>query len=171
MKKYFLILFLFCKISYAMTAGEPITVPYVDLPKYMGTWYEIARFPQRFEKNCTAVTATYQVRLDGDVDVVNQCHLGTINGKLKKSRAKAWVVNKETNAKLKVQFFWPFAGKYWVIDLDENYEYAVVGHPNRKYLWVLYRHPHMPDELYSQITQRIREKGYDLTLLEKTIQP
>lgn len=157
--------------SFAADLGELQTVNHVDLNKYMGKWYEIARLPNWFEKNCTAVTATYNLRDDGKVDVINACHLKTVDGKFKQSKGKAWVVDKTTNAKLKVSFFWPFAGKYWIIDLGSNYEYAVVGHPNRDYLWILSRQPHMSDELYNQLITRIQAQGYDLTSLEKTIQP
>lgn len=171
MKKYIFPLLMVFSSSFAADKGELETVSYVDLNKYMGRWYEIARLPNRFEKNCTAVIATYTLREDGKVDVINACHVNTIEGKFKQSKGKAWVVNKTTNAKLKVRFFWPFSGKYWIIDLGTNYEYAVVGHPNRDYLWILSRQPHMSDELYHQLIERIKAKGYDLTTLEKTIQP
>jgi apolipoprotein D and lipocalin family protein len=161
---------MFTSISSASTK-ELTTVSHVDVQKYMGTWYEIASFPQRFQKGCTASKATYTLRSDGDVDVLNECRLNSMDGKLKQARAKAWVVDSTTNSKLKVRFFWPFTGKYWIIDLGEKYDYAVVGHPNRKYLWILSRTPKMSDELYNSILTRIQEKGYDLTPLQKTLQP
>ena len=89
---------------------------------------------------------------------------------MKVANGKAWVTDKSTNAKLKVSFFWPFSGKYWIIDLADDYSYAVVGHPNRKYLWILSRTPQMDKELYEQILQRIKAKGFDTTLLQVTRQ-
>jgi apolipoprotein D and lipocalin family protein len=171
-QKYLCVLFMVVIPGMSFAAeNELITVPYVDVQKYMGTWYEISSFPQRFQKGCTASKATYTMREDEDIDVLNECRLNTIDGKLKQARAKAWVINKNTNAKLKVRFFWPFTGKYWIIDLGEKYDYAVVGHPNRKYLWILSRTPKMSDELYNSILTRIQKKGYDLSPLQKTTQP
>jgi apolipoprotein D and lipocalin family protein len=147
------------------------TVPKVDLDRYLGTWYEIATIPQRFQKGCTGVTATYSLRPDGKIDVFNQCHKDSLNGKHKQVHGRAWVVDKETNAKLKVQFFWPFSGAYWIIELDSNYQYAVVGHPNRNYLWILCRTPQMDEGLYGNLLKRLQEvHGYDLSMLKKTPQ-
>lgn len=171
MKRYLLALFMLPLINMCTAAEKELsTVAHVDLQKYMGTWYEIASFPQRFQKGCTASKATYSLRDDGTVDVLNECNLHTVDGKLKQAHAKAWVVDNHTNAKLKVRFFWPFTGKYWIIDLGEKYDYAVVGHPNRKYLWILSRAPNMSDELYNEILTRIQDKGYDLSPLKKTLQ-
>jgi len=162
-----------------LTAGQVVaelpalqTVPKVDLNRYLGTWYEIATIPQRFQKGCTGVTATYSLRPDGKIDVLNQCYKDSLNGKHKQVHGKAWVVDKETNAKLKVQFFWPFSGAYWVIELDSvGYQYAVVGHPNRNYLWILCRTPKMDEGLYGDLLRRLQEvHGYDLSNLKKTPQ-
>lgn len=148
------------------------TVPKVDLERYLGTWYEIATIPQRFQKGCTAVTATYSLRPDGDIRVVNACRKDSLEGKPKSITGKAWVVDKDTNAKLKVRFFWPFSGDYWIIDLDTlSYQYAVVGHPNRQYLWILCRQPRMDEELYQSLLARIADQGYDLSRIKLTPQP
>jgi apolipoprotein D and lipocalin family protein len=146
-------------------------VPYVDLGRYIGTWYEIATIPQRFQKDCVAVTATYTLRDDGTIAVLNKCRKRTLDGELKEANGKAWVVDKKTNAKLKVRFFWPFKGDYWIIELDADYQYAVVGHPGRKYLWILCRTPQMEEPLYQDLLQRIANKGYDLSLIKRTLQP
>ncbi|PZX60183.1 apolipoprotein D and lipocalin family protein [Algoriphagus ratkowskyi] len=145
------------------------TVPYVDLDKYAGDWYEIASFPQSFQKGCTYTKATYSANEDGTIKVVNSCYLPE-KGSTKTSTAKAWVEDGSGNAKLKVQFFWPFKGKYWIIDLAKDYSYAVVGHPNRKYLWILSRTPEMDAKLYSYIIERAEDKGFDLSKLVKTVQ-
>ena len=143
------------------------TVAHVDLSKYMGTWYEISRYTQSFEKGLVAVTATYSILPDGKVRVLNQGHKQTVDGKLKTAIGKARVADTVTNAKLKVTFFWPFSGNYWIIDLGKNYEYAVVGDPTRKYLWVLSRTPVMDESVYNGILERIKAKGYDVSKLEK----
>ncbi len=158
--------------SLALNDLPPLqTVPKVDLDRYTGTWYEIASFPQRFEKGCVASTATYSLRNDGKVSVLNQCRNETLDGKLRSARGTAWVVDKRTNAKLKVCFFWPFSGDYWIIDLGSNYEYAVVGHPKRTYLWILSRKPQMDSNIYENILQRLKAQQYNISLLKKTLQP
>lgn len=137
-------------------------VPSVDLERYAGTWYEIARYPNRFQpEDCVATTATYELREDGKISVINRCRKGSAEGPVKSVNGKAWVVDPETNARIKVQFFWPFSGDYWIIQLGEQYEYAVVGHPDRKYLWILSRTPEMQPELYERILVRLEQQGYD----------
>ncbi len=148
------------------------TVPRVDLERYLGTWYEIATIPQGFQKGCTAVTATYSLRPDGKIKVVNACRRDSLSGKPRSVTGKAWVVEKKSNGKLKVQFFWPFSGDYWIIELDSiDYSYAVVGHPNRKYLWILCRESRMEEALYNELLGRIAGHGYDLSLIKRTPQP
>jgi len=136
-------------------------VPHVELERYLGTWYEIARYPNRFQKDCFATTATYDLRDDGTISVINRCRKGAPDGPEKVARGKAWVVDPETNARIKVQFFWPFSGDYWIIQLGEQYEYAVVGHPERTYLWILSRTPRMESATYARILARLRQQGYD----------
>ena len=153
--------------------GEPPpleTVAAVDLGRYVGTWYEIAAFPQRFQAGCTGTTATYTLRDDGDIDVLNRCFIGSLSGEEDVSQGVARVVNSETNAELEVSFFRPFWGDYWIIDLDPEYRYAVVGAPGRDYLWILSRTPTMEEAVYEGILDRILEKDYSLDRLEKTIQ-
>jgi len=144
---------------------------YVDLNKYLGTWYEIARYPNRFQEGCVGTSATYTLLPNGKIGVLNQCRKGTLDGEMSSAIGKAWVVDKETNAKLKVSFFWPFSGDYWIIDLGKNYEYAVVGHPGRKYLWILSRKPEMDQMTCDRILKKLREQSYDVGKLMKTLQP
>jgi len=146
------------------------TVEYVDIPKYMGAWYEIAKFPQWFERGLVGVTANYTLLPNGKVRVINSGYKNDFSGKLKTARGKAWVVDKKTNAKLKVSFFWPFAGDYWILELGKEYEYAVVGDNSRKYLWILARTPQIDEALYSDLLKRISEKGFDTSKLEKNPQ-
>ncbi len=147
------------------------TVPRVDLGRYVGTWYEIASFPQRFQRGCTATTATYTLREDGQVDVVNRCREGSPDGPEKVARGRARVVDPSTQAKLEVSFFRPFWGDYWIIDLGADYGYAVVGHPGRDYLWILSRTPTMDPERYASLVQRLKAQGYETERLQKTTQP
>jgi apolipoprotein D and lipocalin family protein len=147
------------------------TVSGVDLNRYMGKWHEISSFPQWFQRGCVASSATYALRKDGDVDVFNQCRDKTLDGKLRTAKGKAWVVDNRSNAKLKVRFFWPFSGDYWIIDLDSNYQYAVVGHPKRNYLWILSRSPRMDPAVYEGILERLKKQHYDISKLNKTLQP
>lgn len=147
--------------------AELTTVPYVDVDRYLGKWYEIASFPQRFQKGCNCTTAEYYLHPDGYIKVENKC---LKDGKLKVATAKAKIKDTVTNAKLSVQFFWPFSGKYWIIDLADDYSYAVVGHPNREYLWILARSPKMDDQTYQGILNRVQQKGFDLSKLSSTNQ-
>jgi apolipoprotein D and lipocalin family protein len=171
---YFIILTALLATSMTNSQTKPLqVVPHVDVTKYLGKWYEIATIPMRFQKGCTGVTATYTLRPDGDIKVLNECRKDSLNGKYKSITGKAWVVDATTNAKLKVRFFWPFSGAYWIIELDSlNYQYAVVGHPNRGYLWILSRTPQMPDSLYNDLLQRlVNVHGYDISKLKRTPQP
>jgi apolipoprotein D and lipocalin family protein len=148
------------------------TVAKVDIELYMGGWYEIANYPQSFQKGCTGTTANYSLRDDGEVDVVNRCFLQSLQGEEKVARGRARVVNEATNAELEVSFFRPFWGDYWVVELDEKYRYAVVGHPGRDYLWILSRTPQMDPSTYDGIIARLKENHrYDPSRLVKTLQP
>jgi apolipoprotein D and lipocalin family protein len=142
-------------------------VPHVELEKYLGKWYEIAHLPAKFQEGCNETTATYTLSKDGSISVLNQC---IKDGKMKQAKGKAKVVDKNSNAKLKVTFFWPFYGDYWIIKLGNNYDYSVVGTPNRKYLWILSRTPKMDYKLYSQLIEFANSKGFDVARLIKTIQ-
>jgi apolipoprotein D and lipocalin family protein len=166
----FIYTFLFL-LMMKITQSQPLeTVKYVDLNKYMGKWYEIASFPQRFQKGCTCSTAEYELTDKGYVSVINSCRLKSSNGKLKRARAKAYVVEGSNNAKLKVQFFWFFKGDYWIIDLADDYSYAVVGNESRKYLWILCRTTKMDKPVYNSIVERCKSKGFDITKLQITNQ-
>lgn len=142
----------------------------VDLNSYTGQWYEIARYEHRFQKGCVGSKATYSLRDDGQITVVNECFDKSFSGKIRSVKGKAWVVDKESNAKLKVSFFWPFSGDYWIIDLGKDYEYAVVGHPARKYLWILSRTPEMDKNVYNKILSRLEKQDYDTAKLLKSAQ-
>jgi apolipoprotein D and lipocalin family protein len=162
----------FALVTTSRAADKPLeVVESVDLDRYLGLWYEIASYPAWFQKNCTAVTANYSLRDDGRITVVNSCRKGALDGKPKQSKGRAKVVDTTTNAKLKVSFFGPFWGDYWIIDLDPDYQWAVVGVPSRKYLWILSRTPQMDEAFYDEIVARLPAKGYDPKGLNRTLQP
>ena len=150
--------------------GPLVTVPSVDLNRYLGKWYEIASYPAWFQKGCTGSTADYALLPDGRIRVINRCFKKSLDGPLKESKGKAEVVDTTNNAKLKVWFFWPFKGDYWIIDLDTDYQWAVVGMPSRKYLWILSRTPAMDDAVYQGILERLVDQGYDPAKLNLTPQ-
>lgn len=139
------------------------TVPALDLQRYAGTWYEIARLPNSFEKNLDCITATYTIRPDGRVTVENKGVKA--DGRVSRVRGVAWVPNSQEPAKLKVRFFWPFAGKYWVIYIDQDYRYALVGEPKRKYFWILSRTPIVDPAVYEKLVSVATEKGFDTAKL------
>ncbi len=149
-----------------------VTVDQVDLDRYLGKWYEIAKYPNRFQRGCDEATAEYAKLPSGDIEVHNTCRkVG--NQQLKDILGVAKVVDRETNAKLKVTFLpkwlrWTGIGfgKYWVIALEPNYEYAVVSEPSRKFLWILSRTPSLKRTTYEQILEKIKEQQLDVTKLE-----
>ncbi|MCC6817409.1 MAG: lipocalin family protein [Bacteroidia bacterium] len=146
------------------------TVESVDLEKYAGKWYEIASYPQSFQKGCHCTSAEYTPTDKGYIIVENRCIKDSINGKESYIKGKAFVQKNSGNAKLKVQFFWPFKGAYWIIDLASDYSYAVVSHPNKKYLWILSRTPKMDEVIYQKILTNLKALNFDLDKIELTAQ-
>lgn len=142
-------------------------VSFVELDRYLGKWYEISSYPAWFAEDCTATTAEYTLLSDGKIQVLNRCRKGSLDGPPDESKGTAEIADTGTNAKLKVTFFWPFKGDYWIIDLDPDYRWAVVGEPSRKYLWILSRTPTMDEGLYQDIVSRLPEKGYDPSKLKR----
>jgi apolipoprotein D and lipocalin family protein len=161
-----------CTPSTTQRLGLPPleTVAQVELSRYLGTWYEIANFPQSFQRGCTATTATYSLRADGDIDVLNRCRKDSLNGEEKSALGRARVVDRVSNAKLEVSFFRPFWGDYWIINLAPDYSYAVVGHPDRDYLWILARTPTIDETTYQAILTRLKAQGYETSRLVRTLQ-
>jgi apolipoprotein D and lipocalin family protein len=143
------------------------TVEKVDLERYMGRWYEIASFPNWFQNECYCTMAEYELRED-HVSVRNSCRKGSSHGKLDAATGKAYPVSGSNNSRLKVQFFWPFKGDYWVLALDDDYQYAMVGHPSKQYLWILSRTPTMTDHVYRTLVERAVQKGYDISRIKRT---
>ena len=160
------IMFLFTACS---SKNPPLqTVEKVDLERYLGTWYEIARYEHFFEKDCKNVSANYSIMDEETIKVINKCTKIQTNEK-NEAMGRAYAID-ETNSKLKVSFFRPFYGDYWVLILDENYEYAVVGTPNREYLWILARDKKLPLKIQNDILEKLPSLGFDISKLLWTMQ-
>ena len=141
----------------------------VDLRRYLGRWYEIARYEQSFQKGCEGVTADYALRPDGNIEVVNRCRKP--GGETSEARGRAKVVDTVTNAKLKVSFFGPFYGDYWVLDHADDYTWSIVGEPSGRYLWILSREAVPAEAEVKQLIDHARDLGYDTSMLLRTEQP
>jgi apolipoprotein D and lipocalin family protein len=159
----------------AFGADEPLeTVSHIDLTHYQGKWFEIARLPLSWENKCASdVTATYTHRPDGKIDVLNSCKKS--DGKMTQSKGTAKTASKkdDSNSKLKVTFFWPFSGDYWIIDLDPDYRWALVGNPSRKNLWILSRTPSLDHETVDKLLAKGKGLGFDISriIMTKQSQP
>ncbi len=160
---------IFLIIGCSASSYPPLdVVDKVDIQKYIGKWYEIARLPFSQQEGCSCTTAEYEIIDLTTLRVINKC---IKEGELDDANGKAFVVEGSNNAKLRVQFFWPFRGDYWVIELDEeNYQYAVVGTPSRKYMWILSRSPKMDGQIYNTLIEKSKAKGFDVSKLIKTQQ-
>jgi apolipoprotein D and lipocalin family protein len=138
------------------------TVEKVDIEKYTGQWYEIARLPNSFEKNLECVTANYSVKKNGKIEVLNKGYSSENKSEFKTARGTAWVPDPQFPGQLKVSFFWPFAGDYYIISLDEDYKYVLVGDPSRKYLWILSRTKILDSAVYSKLLEIARQNGFEI---------
>ena len=160
-------------LALAACTDMPVGNPHVPQPakavvleRYLGTWYELARYENRFEKGCEAVTAHYSQLEDGLVGVLNSCHQDSVGGEVRRADGKAKIISDSGNAKLKVSFFGPFyVGDYWVLDRADDYSWSIVGEPSGKYLWLLSRTPHMSDKKFTALKARAAALGYDTSLL------
>ncbi|MGQ7871240.1 lipocalin family protein [Sunxiuqinia sp. sy24] len=146
------------------------TVQQLDLERYLGTWYEIARFQHSFEKDLVGVTATYSLRDDGKLKVVNAGYQNTLDGPYKEAVGKAKIPNPEQPGKLKVAFFLFFYAEYNVLELDESYQYALIGSSTPDYLWILSRSPQLDEKTYQQLVDKAAARGYDTSKLFKVPQ-
>ena len=170
MEKSFLILITIMIFSSAQSQKVPSVVSAIDLNRYKGKWYEIARMPNFFERKLKCITATYTLREDGKITVLNAGNYITDPQKSTSSKGVAWIPDKNSPAKLKVQFFWPFSGDYWIMHLDKDYKYALVGDPAHKYLWILCREKKMDQVTYEMLLQKAIDNGYDVKFIIKVEQ-
>ena len=157
---------------------EPLqTIARLDVGRYLGTWYEIAKYPNRFQRQCVADTsALYRLRDDGQLDVINRCRQA--NGEVAEAVGRARQDGPADSPKLKVRFapawlsWLPMVwGNYWVIDIDTDYQLVAVSEPSREYLWILSRTPTVEVGAYQALLGRLREKGFEVGRLERTAQP
>jgi len=148
------------------------TIERLDVPRYLGTWYEIAKLPNRFQKQCVADTsAEYRSNEDGTLSVINRCRLA--NGNLDEARGTARQIGPADSPKLKVRFapvwlsFLPAVwGDYWVIDIDPAYQWVAVGEPRREYLWILARTPQLDPAVYQQLSEKLARLGFPVDRLQ-----
>ena len=158
------LLFSACSSKYPSLSTEKK----VDIEKYLGTWYEIARFEHFFEKGCKNVTANYKLKDENKIQVINRCTM-IDDGEKKEAIGVAYATD-ETNSKLKVSFFRPFYGDYWIIDLGKDYDYALVGSPSREYLWILSRTKTIDDALKRNLLEKASQNSFDVSKFIWTIQ-
>jgi len=144
----------------------------VELDRYAGLWYEIARYQNSFEKGCEAVTAQYDALKDGRIGITNTCREHSVTGTQSVATGKAKVVEGSNNAKLKVSFFGPFyLGDYWILDHADDYSWSIVGEPSGRYLWLLTRDARPGDKVMDALYTEARKMGYDIDILRMTMQP
>lgn len=157
-------------------ASVPAPAKPVALEAYLGKWYEYARYEAPFQRGCEGVTAEYSLRDDGLIKVVNACYRDSLQGEYDQSTGKAKIVEGTGNAQLKVSFFGPFYGDYWVLDHGETgadglYDWSIVGETSGRYLWVLTRQAQPDANLRALLERRVKELGYDWSLVRMTRQP
>ncbi|MFC2089878.1 lipocalin family protein [Bacteroidota bacterium] len=145
-------------------------VPELDLHRYLGTWYEIARYDHSFERGLVGVTATYSLKKNGKIKVVNQGYKDSLNGKHSSATGKAKIPNPAVSSKLKVSFFLFFYGDYFVMELDPDYQWAIIGSNSDRFLWILSRSPQIEKDLYENLLDKISKRGYDTSTLIKVEQ-
>jgi apolipoprotein D and lipocalin family protein len=151
-------------------ADEPPAAEPFAIERYLGSWYEIARKPNYFQRQCKKeTTATYTLHASGKVEVLNRCIRA--DGSVSEVRGTAWAPDKSQPAKMKVQFFWPFSGPYWVHKVDPDYAWAIVGDQKRKNLWILSRKADVSPETFGTLKQHALELGYDLSDLVTPAKP
>ena len=158
-----------CKSQQSMI--DKSVVKELDIDRYLGRWYEIARYDHKFERGLQGVTATYSFREDGKIKVVTAGFQDSLDGPRSDAVGKAKIPDPNVPGKLKVSFFWFFYGDYYVLELDKDYEWALVGSSVDKYLWILSRSPRMEETLYKDLLERLVERGYDVKKLIKVQQP
>jgi apolipoprotein D and lipocalin family protein len=182
MKKIYSVFFCVCILvfnfsAYGQANDVPVkTIPSLDVQRYLGTWYEIAKYPNWFQKKCVSNTkAVYSANADGTLKVLNSCK--TADGEVSEAEGTARQIGSKDSPKLEVRFapawlaFIPMVwGDYWVIDLDPQYQVAVVSDPRREYLWILSRTPQLDKKVYEDTLQRLHAQQFDTRKLEITSQ-
>ncbi len=151
--------------------AEPLpTVEAVDLERYLGEWYVIANIPYFGERGNVAGRAIYRMRDDGRMDDIYLYRRGNFDNPERRLEGVAWVVDEQSNARWKVRFYWPFTFDYYIVGLDPDYQWSMVGHPSQRYAWIMAREPRMDVELYQELLSRFDELGFDSSRLQKVPQ-
>ena len=156
-------------LALACTEDPPLDVAKVDLERFSGGWYEIAKLPRATQSGCTGTVAVYRLNSESELDVYSECHEGALDGPVRRMAARAVVTDPDEPAKLSLDFG-GFFGDYWIVNIDPDYRYAAIGHPSRDYLWILARSPAIPESDYTELAERVRAKGFDVNRLERTLQ-
>jgi apolipoprotein D and lipocalin family protein len=152
-------------------ADAPLqTVPQVDLQRYLGKWYVIANIPYFAESKQVGAYVEYSRRDDGRINDWYFSRDKTFSAPIEKTEGLAWVVDPASNARLKVQFWWPITADYLILDVDPEYRYALIGHPSKEYAWIFAREPRIPEETYQQLRVKFYEQGYDIDRILKVPQ-
>ena len=163
MHKYIFYSFLFlATVSCTSEKLDLQVVEEFEINKYLGTWYEIARLPNNFEDGLKCIKAEYSMKSNGDIEVINSGVKVGKTEKLKDINGTAWIPNSDEPAKLKVRFFWPSSADYWVLYIDGNYEYALVGGPSGKFLWVLSRSKKLDQKIINKLLIKAKESGFNI---------
>jgi len=166
------ILFFSCNTKVMTQPDQTINNEFsFQLEKYLGTWYEIARFDHSFERGLQGVTATYSLKPDGKIQVLNQGYKKSLNGKFKKAVGKAKLSSPETPRNLRVSFFWNFYAPYNILELDADHQYALIGSNSSDYLWILSRSPQMDEKTFQMLLDKAKARGYNTNKLIKVLQP
>lgn len=160
-----------CSNHARMKTIDTSTVKELDIDSYLGTWYEIARFPHSFEKGLVGVTATYSFRKDGKIRVLNKGYKGSLDGKLSVAEGKAKIPDPNDPSRLKVSFFLFFYGDYYVMELDPDYQWAMIGSSSPNFFWILSRTSQMDPGVYQMLLDNAKKRGYDLDQLIEVEQP
>jgi apolipoprotein D and lipocalin family protein len=160
---------LVCVSTWGCQSEQPLEVARVDLSRMQGKWFEIASLPRPSQTGCTGTTAEYQLKSKTELLVINECHEGSLQGPIKRAAARAIATDAAVPAKLSLDFGFAY-GDYWIIDVADDYSYAVVGHPTRDYFWILSREPSLPASTLDGILSRGRALGFPVGILKYTAQ-
>jgi apolipoprotein D and lipocalin family protein len=166
----FFVMLAFTSSKAQNTVIDKTVVDNFDIQRYLGTWYEIARYDHYFERDLVGVTANYSFKDNGKLKVINRGYKKTLDGKISEAIGKAKTPNKDVPSQLRVSFFWFFYANYFILELDENYQWAIVGSKSDKYLWILSRKPQISKKQYQQLLDLIIKRGYKPELLIKVEQ-
>ena len=147
--------------------SEMNTVDYVDIERFMGDWYVIANIPTFIEKGATNAIESYKLGEKGVIETTFTFYQDSPDGEKKVYRPKGFIYNTKTNAEWRMQFIWPFKMPFLIIDLDDDYQYTVIGYPSRKYVWIMARESKLSDEVYYSILSDLAEIGYDISQVNK----